>query len=68
MLWHFLCLTTAKQGLPYDQIGKPEHHLWGLLLLKMYGTEITMASKVGADEKTFHHGKLLRHSPLLQSI
>jgi hypothetical protein len=52
-VWRLLCQSTAKQGLPYDQIGKPEHLLWGLMLLKMYGTEITMAAKVGTDEKTF---------------
>jgi hypothetical protein len=52
-VWNLVCRSSSNNGLPFEQVAKPEHLLWGLMLMKMYATEITMAAKVGTDEKTF---------------
>ena len=33
--------------------GQPQHLLWCLLLLKVYGTEIVLSTIAGVDRKTF---------------
>ncbi len=48
----WLCLKALV-----PQQTKPKHLLWGLIFLKFYEPEISLAVRVGADEKMSRNGE-----------